>query len=50
MKKSLENQFVEARENTKKVFDEFYKESKYEIIIIWILLTFSILLLVALLF
>ena len=38
---SLEEQLFEARQETKKVFNEFYEQSKAEIIVIWILSVFA---------
>jgi len=41
MKKQLENQLIEARQETKKVLNELYTESKFEITIIWVLSIFA---------
>lgn len=37
MNKPLENQLFEAKKETKKIFNEFYTQSKFEIILIWFL-------------
>ena len=42
MRKSLESQYIEARERTNKIFNDYYIESKYEIVIIWTLAIFAI--------
>jgi len=50
MKKSLDNQLHEARKHTKMIIEEYYKESKFEIIIILTLFIFVIVTILSLLF
>ena len=39
---SLEEQLLEARQETKKVFNEFYEKSKVGITVIWVLSVFAL--------